>query len=187
MKLTKIIFYDCLNLYKIFEELNDFLKFRIESISSENSLKVITKETDSFLIITNNFIPNFNNQLIIDTKPINIKKFIEKINIEILKNNYSETSKIKVGKYTLNLNSREIFLSKKVLKLTEQEIKMILYLVKSNKPVYINELKLQIWSYASTLETQTVETHIQRLRKKILDLFNDSNFILSKKTGYKIN
>ena len=59
MKLTKIIFYDCLNLYKIFEELNDFLKFKIESINSINSLKALIKDTDSFLIITNNFNSKF--------------------------------------------------------------------------------------------------------------------------------
>ena len=47
----------------------------------------------------------------------------------------------------------------------------------------INELQSKIWSYASSLETHTVETHIHRLRKKILDLFNDKNFILSTKKG----
>ena len=112
---------------------------------------------------------------------------MEKINIEILKNNYSQKSNIKIGNYLLNINSREIFLNKKSLKLTEQEIKMIMYLSKSEKPVTINELQSQIWSYASSLETHTVETHIHRLRKKILDLFNDKNFILSTKKGYLIN
>ena len=64
---------------------------------------------------------------------------------------------------------------------------MILYLVKSESPVTINELQSKIWNYASTLETHTVETHIHRLRKKILDLFDDQNFILSTKNGYLIN
>ena len=64
---------------------------------------------------------------------------------------------------------------------------MIIYLDKSNKPVTINELQSNIWSYASSLETHTVETHVHRLRKKILELFKDKDFILSTKKGYSIN
>ena len=72
------------------------------------------------------------------------------------------------------------------LKLTEKEINTINYLSKSNKPVSIDELQAKVWSYQSDIETHTVETHIYRLRKKILISFNDKEFIISKKNGYKI-
>jgi DNA-binding response OmpR family regulator len=72
------------------------------------------------------------------------------------------------------------------LKLTEKEINTIIYLSKSNKPVNINELQKKVWSYQSDMETHTVETHIYRLRKKILSAFNDEEFIISKKNGYQI-
>ena len=187
MKLTKVIFYKCLDLYEIFRELNNFFKYNIESANNEKDLKLLITKSNDFLIISNQLIPDIKNQLIIDIKPIKIQKLIEKINIEILKNNYSEKSKIKIGNYLLNLNSREIFRDTKALKLTEQEIKMIIYLDKSDKPVTINELQSNIWSYASSLETHTVETHVHRLRKKILELFKDKDFILSTKKGYLIN
>jgi DNA-binding response OmpR family regulator len=48
------------------------------------------------------------------------------------------------------------------------------------------ELQKNVWGYQSDLETHTVETHIYRLRKKFLDFFGDSNFIVSIKNGYKI-
>ena len=72
------------------------------------------------------------------------------------------------------------------LKLTEKEINTIFYLSKSIKPISINELQNKVWSYQSDIETHTVETHIYRLRKKILNSFNDSEFIISKKNGYQI-
>ena len=72
------------------------------------------------------------------------------------------------------------------LKLTEKEISTIIYLSKSTKPVSIDELQENVWSYQSDIETHTVETHIYRLRKKILDTFNDKNFIISEKNGYQI-
>ena len=72
------------------------------------------------------------------------------------------------------------------LKLTEKEINTITYLSKSNKPVSIEELQEKVWSYQSDMETHTVETHIYRLRKKILNTFKDNEFIISKKNGYQI-
>ena len=73
-----------------------------------------------------------------------------------------------VGKYNIDLNSREMILEKKVLKLTEKECEIIIYLSKSNKAVPVSELEENVWDYQSKLETHTVETHIYRLRKKYL-------------------
>jgi DNA-binding response OmpR family regulator len=72
------------------------------------------------------------------------------------------------------------------LKLTEKEINTIIFLSKSNKPISVDELQKKVWSYQSEIETHTVETHIYRLRKKILNTFNDNEFIISKKNGYQI-
>ena len=111
---------------------------------------------------------------------------VEKINIEILKNNFQNQSEIKIGKYNLNLNSRVMSLKDKILKLTEKESNIILYLYRNKKPISINQLQDQVWGYQSDLETHTVETHIYRLRKKIYNKFFDESFIISEKNGYKI-
>ena len=44
----------------------------------------------------------------------------------------------------------------------------------------------KVWGYHYDAETHTVETHIYRLRKKILNTFNDNDFIKSEKGGYQI-
>ena len=93
---------------------------------------------------------------------------------------------MKVNNYNINLNSRELIINDTRLKLTEKEINTIKYLSKSKKPVSIDELQAKVWSYQSNIETHTVETHIYRLRKKILNIFNDKEFIISEKNGYQI-
>ena len=72
------------------------------------------------------------------------------------------------------------------MRLTEKEITTILYLYNSNDEVTVEELQNKVWNYQKELETHTVETHIHRLRKKIQQMFNDNDFIISKKNGYQI-
>ena len=62
-----------------------------------------------------------------------------------------------------------------------------MYLFQSDNSVSVDRLQFDVWGYRSKLETHTVETHVYRLRKKILKKFNDNNFIISNKNGYKIN
>ena len=69
----------------------------------------------------------------------------------------------------------------------KKEINTIIYMSKSKNSVSIDDLEKNVWKYQSDIETHTVETHIYRLRKKILKTFKDENFILSKKNGYQIS
>ena len=184
--MQNLIIYKFKQLYHILEELTLDLNFKITSIDSENSLKDNVKNINNYLIISNKRYSDIGNQVVIDKVPIKISKLMEKINIEFLKLQYSSQSEMKINDYSIDLNSREMLIKNKKLKLTEKEINTITYLSKSNKPVSINELQEKVWSYQSDIETHTVETHIYRLRKKILNTFNDNEFIISKKNGYKI-
>ena len=112
---------------------------------------------------------------------------MEKISIKLLKKNYNLKSNVKVGKYLLNVNSREIFDGNKKIKLTEKEVKILIYLSDLGSYVRINELQEKIWGYKTDLETHTVETHIHRLKKKFIDSFDDEKLIKSNRNGYKIN
>jgi len=116
-----------------------------------------------------------------------LSKLIERLNIEFLKKNFHNQSELKIKKYNLDLNSRELIYKDKKIKLTEKESNIILYISNSTKPVSIEDLQLNVWGYHSDLETHTVETHVYRLRKKISTTFDDNYFINSKKNGYQIN
>ena len=186
MNTQNLIIYKFSSLYHILEEIGLDLNFNIIFVDNENSLNEQVSNFNSYLVISNKKNLNISNQFVLDKVPINIFKLVEKINIEFLKIQFNSQSEVKVNNYIINLNSREMLINNKKLKLTEKEINTITYLSKSNKPVSINELQEKVWSYQSDMETHTVETHIYRLRKKILNTFNDNEFIISKKNGYQI-
>ena len=181
-----LIIYKFNSLYHIFEELGLDLNFKVTFAETKNSLKDKVINHNNSLIITNTSYADIGNHFVLDNSPINIFKLVEKINIEFLKLQFNNQSQMKVNNYSINLNSREMLINDTKLKLTEKEINTIIYLSKSNKPVNIDELQANVWSYQSDIETHTVETHIYRLRKKILNTFSDNEFIISKKNGYQI-
>ena len=186
MSSQNLIIYKFTALYHILNEIDLDLNFNINCVENKNSLNDILKNDTTLLIISNKKHSDINNHFVLENIPINIFKLVEKINIEFLKLQFNNQSQIKMNNYTVDLNSRNMLFNNLKLKLTEKEINTINYLFKSNKPVSIDELQEKVWSYQSDIETHTVETHIYRLRKKILKTFNDKEFIINKKNGYQI-
>ena len=186
MNNSNLIIYKLKSLYHILKELDQELNYKLIEISSEKKLYKEIKDLKNYLIITKKNLLHINNQFVINKLPIKIFKFFEKLNIEFLKQQFNNQSKIKINNYEINLNSREIFSDDIKLKLAEKEVNTIIYLSKIKKPVTINELQTNVWKYQLDIETHTVETHIYRLRKKILKTFKDNNFIINSKDGYQI-
>ena len=187
MSNQNLIIYKFTELYQILVELGLNLDCNIIFVDSEDFLNEKVKNLSNYLVISNKKYLDIDNQFVLDNTPISIFKLIEKINVEFLKIQFNNQSEVKVNKYIIDLNSREMLLNNIKLKLTEREINTITYLSKSDKPVSIGELQEKVWNYQSNMETHTVETHIYRLRKKILNTFNDNDFIISEKNGYQIN
>ena len=182
------------SLYEILDEIKENLFFKIIKLENENNIKnnsdldtinsLIISKTDHKLLlnrdITDKNLLNFNDL------PMTINKLLELINLKLMKLKFSYQTKVNINGYELNLNSK--FLSKNALnlKLTEKETEIILYLYETKKNHDVADLKKNIWRYSAGMETHTVETHIYRLRKKILKNFDDRNFIVSQKDGYQI-
>jgi hypothetical protein len=184
MNNQKLIIHEFEELYKILIEINNDVNLIIKK-ASKNDISDFISQPNT-LILTQKKISSLDNQIIFDGFPIPILKLLEKINTQFLKINFNKTSDIMIGLYKFNLNSREMSQSNLKLKLTEKEINSIIYLFNSKDVVKIDELQSKVWGYQPELETHTVETHIYRLRKKILQKFNDENFILTNKSGYEI-
>ncbi len=187
MALKNLIICGNNTLFKILNEIKDVLKFQLINVPEDNLIDLKLNKFDNYLIISKKKIENLNNQIIIREFPIKIDKLLRLININFLKFRFNLQSKINIGSYTLDLNSRIIETNKNKLNLTEREIDIVVFLKNSEKPISVSELQKDVWGHTSKLETHTVETHIYRLRKKIKDKFDDENFIISAKNGYLIN
>ena len=141
MSNQNLIIYNFNSLYKILEELSLDLNFNIIHVNNENSLNEKIQKINNYLIIAKKNSLNINNQIILDILPINISKLIEKINIQFLKIQFNSQSQVKINKYIIDLNSREMIFDGTKVKLTEKETNTITYLSKVKKPVSVNELE----------------------------------------------
>ena len=70
--------------------------------------------------------------------------------------------------------------------MTEREILLLELLLETNSAVSKKDILKKVWNYSEGADTHTIETHIYRLRKKIKSKFEDENFIINTKNGYKI-
>ena len=182
-----LVIYDFDTLYQILKEIDNYLNFKLINVDKNKLDQRNLFDMDNFLIISNKKIKDVDNNIVIDQLPIELSKLVENININFLKKKYNQQSDIYLGPYKLNLNSRKIFNEDKFLDLTEREANIVFFLKNSKKPVKISKLQTEVWGHNSKLETHTVETHIYRLRKKILNVFKDNDFIKSSKSGYIID
>jgi len=187
MSNKKIVLYDCNDIYKILDEIKQFLDLDIKYLNKKTELENLKQIKNDYIIISKKKIETTISLLVLENLPIKIKDLMEKISIKIIKKNYNLKSNLKIGKYLLNINSREIFDQNKKIKLTEQEVKILVYLNDIGSFVKINELQEKIWGYNIDLETHTVETHIHRLKKKFIEGFGDRKLIKSDRNGYKID
>ena len=182
------------SLYEILYEIKENLSFNIIKFEDEdnfisnfdldttNSL-IVSKPSNKLLInkkITELFLLN------ISDFPVPLSKLLELINIKFIKLRFNYQSKIEIKGYQLNFNSKFFIKNNLSLRLTEKEIEIILYLNQTKMVHDVEDLQKNIWGYSMDMETHTVETHIYRLRKKILKIFGDDKFIITEKNGYQI-
>ena len=174
---SKILFiFDSIKLFEILNEIKSYLNFEIEHIEQKKNNETDFSSFKDYLVISLKSCNQFSNFTKIDKVPKKIDKLIQIINLNFIKNQFSNQSNYKIGKYNLDMNSRIISFKKNNLDLTEKEIELLLFL-NENKKVNLKIIQANVWGYGSDLETHTVETHIYRLRKKIKEVFQDENFL----------
>jgi len=156
---------------------------------NQSSEKLLKNDDVPILLVVNPLkkikqnINFFTNQINEPFKAINFKN---KIIATLAKNQFKMSSIIKLGNYVINKNDRKIRKNNLELKLTEKEVDFLILFTTSKSPINKNFILKNLWKYSSESDTHTIETHIHRLRKKILEKFDDNNFIKINKEGYYV-
>jgi len=118
--------------------------------------------------------------------PFRILELKKTITVLVAKYEFKKNSLIQLSDYTIDKNERKIKKDKLELQLSEKEIDFLILFSKRKEPISKNLVLKKVWNYSSETETHTVETHVHRLRKKILEKFGDNNFIKNNNKGYYI-
>ncbi len=120
------------------------------------------------------------------TIPLSILDFEKKIISLLARYKFKKSSLIHLCGYILNKNERKIERNNLKLQLTEKEIDCLILFSQIDKPLSRSFILKNIWKYSPESDTNNVETHIYRLRKKILEKLGDNNFIKNNNGGYYI-
>jgi len=154
------------------------------SLFAKNSINKFTSIIISdFKIAQKIFHNQLTEKLII---PFSILELEKKIILLIAKNEFRGNSLIKLGNYIIDKNERKIKRDNLELPLSEKEVNFLILFTHNADPINRNLVLKNVWNYSSKSETHTLETHIHRLRKKILQKFDDKNFIKNNNKGYYI-
>lgn len=73
-----------------------------------------------------------------------------------------------------------------VIRLTEKEQEILLYLHAHGGVVDRHALLEEIWGYGANIETHTLETHIYRLRQKIEQNPSEPHYLITHENGYRL-
>ena len=123
-----LIIFDYQILFEILDEIHKSLNFKIIKCNKNEYKNVQFNPKIDYLVISKKRIDGVKNLLVLEDKIIQLKKLLEIINVNFLKNKFLKQSNIRIGKYNLDLNSRVISLKDKDLDLTERETNLIIFI-----------------------------------------------------------
>ena len=205
-----ILVFGSQNFNKTLNEIKNKLNFNLTMHESKNYLK--EAENYHILLVDNAFLITENEAdlinfhkfklpilLIIDSKikdrknilcddqlyfPINIIDLKMKIKDLLASYKFIKNSSVNIKNYIIDKNSKTMRKNNLLINLTEKEINLLLLLNEEKKPLNKTFILKKVWKYSIEADTHTVETHVYRLRKKVLEKFGDGNFINIFKEGY---
>lgn len=108
------------------------------------------------------------------TKPFSVRELILRVKA-ILKRGIdsprqeNDSFDIEAGDIRLNLDAHQVFVDDEEITLTALEFRLLKHLLDRRGRVQTRDQLLEeVWGYSSDVTTRTVDTHIKRLREKLL-------------------
>ena len=118
--------------------------------------------------------------------PLNILDLKKKVNDLLSSFKFNKNSSVNIKNYIIDKNLKTLRKDNISINLTEKEVNLLVLLNEEKKPLNKKLILKKIWQYSIDADTHTVETHIYRLRKKVLAKFGDKEFINIFKEGYSL-
>ncbi|MCI9127314.1 MAG: response regulator transcription factor [Eubacterium sp.] len=100
-------------------------------------------------------------------KPFQVGELLARV--EVVLRRYDKGAKqIAIGDVNIDMASRQVFQNGKTLEFTMKEFDLLLELVRNkNIALYREQLYEKVWNEPFTGETRTLDSHIQRIRRKL--------------------
>ena len=169
---------------------NDTVLFKNKKVHIKTAYKKYKLGIPVFCLVENLYDENCSDSLLhFYQKPIDkvtlknaLEPYLDYSNRE------NESSSIKIGKFSFNKKLDTLTdNNNEIISLTNLEAKLLLILFKNIDKTMEEEFLLkQVWEYSSKVNSNTIKTHIWRLRKK-LSKTDDNMFSLeTSKKGYML-
>ena len=122
------------------------------------------------------------------TKPFYVEELIARIHAVARRMSDEKSSLLQAGDLVVNLLTREVKRGATSIKLTTREFSLLEYLMRSPGRVYTRTQILEhIWGYDFDPNTNFIDVHIQRLRKKICPDDREQPIETIRGVGYRFN
>jgi len=119
------------------------------------------------------------------TKPFSVKELTARVKALLKRSNQMVSSEIlKTDDLKIDKKSHQVQLRENILELSPKEYDLLIYLMNNKNQALTREMILdEVWGYDYYGDLRTVDTHIKRLRQKLLD-YGD-RIITIRGTGYR--
>ena len=122
------------------------------------------------------------------TKPFKFGVLLARIRAQLRSHEASEDAVFRIGPYEFRPAGKMLVdEAGKKIRLTEKETNILKYLYRAGeKPVSREELLTEVWGYNAGVTTNTLETHVYRLRQKIEPDPGAAKILLTEAGGYRL-
>ena len=123
------------------------------------------------------------------TKPFRFAVLLARIRAHLRSHEQSEDAVFRIGPYEFRPAGKMMIDEKgRKIRLTEKETSILKYLYRAGaKAVMREELLAEVWGYNAGVTTNTLETHIYRLRQKIEPDPGNARLLVTDAGGYRLN
>ena len=121
------------------------------------------------------------------TKPFYVEELVARLHAVTRRSSDEQMSLLQAGDLTVNLITREVRVSGKPVRLTAREFSLLEYMVRNPGRVFTRTQMLEhVWGYDFDPNTNLVDVHIQRLRKKLSPDKETSLIETIRGVGYRV-